>query len=190
MTKLLLSVSLLITFASTLYGAGGGSTVTLLTRVDSLPPGTRVEVEMRAQYAVLNWQAGAGERRSGPVEEFILKSPTIFKWSFVADQNGTAPERKVAFQFERRLIPLPEKGMSASIQFPITFRIVCPAGAKNCNSRSRETQFGMQLRSEEKDDIVRCLSLRPTGSDIIIGVGRTCNLLTEPGLKVIPATGG
>lgn len=157
------------------------------TEVAGLPAGTKVEVELRAQYALVDFASARAGGRSEPEHHFVMKAPEVFRWTFTADGSGSTARKVQTFQFSGKLKPPPGPGMMAVLQFPLRYKITCPPNASGCRSRERVTQFASQLRSESATRVERCLAFHDSvGDGITVGIGRSCDSLSRQGLKKRP----
>src|SRR5436190_10866708 len=138
--------------------AATGSMVLLKTKVTDVPPKTRVIVEIRARYAVLEIPRSKHPSENlQPTEQYDVASPDVFQWEFTADGRGAAPPKNFVFHFPVNFDPAPE-GLVSVVSFPVRYRIVCPEGA--CRSRESAPVFPTVLKGDVPRVTTRCLELR------------------------------
>jgi hypothetical protein len=140
--------------------------------VAQVPPGTRIKIEMRAQYLVVD-PHGEGAKAGQPAEVFRIASTGALKWEFTVKADGTAKPATADFRFPKPLLKAPT-GMTAILQFPTSYSIECPASAPNCGSRTREVAFGMPIRKDITATSSVCLQFRGGPNGVFIGIADDC----------------
>jgi hypothetical protein len=166
--------------------AGGQSTTILLnTLVADVPPGTRIMVEARAKYAIID-PKGEGSKPNEPAEVFHLDSTTgVLKWEFTVGPSGTIDPAHAEFHFPKPLVSAPS-GLLAVLEFPAKYSIVCPATGPGCVSRTREIAFGIPVRRDVSRTFTACLQFRGGPHGIFVGIAPDCK---DPrGLRSVKAT--
>jgi len=131
--------------------AAAGTRVIMSTRaLPNLPPGTRVYVEMTAEYSVLQPpEAKVPKAGSGPAQlevtddmiKYRLASDDRMVWSFQVPADGKVPAQTFTFEFPK-LLPAAPAGMAAGITFPTHYRLIMPA-EQGTVTVERHSEFGM-----------------------------------------------
>lgn len=175
--------------------AADGTRVLITTKALSLPPGTRVHVEMSAQFTftmlpeVVAPKPGAGPTHVEITDDMIkyrLDAAKPLVWEFIVPPGGKVPEEHFELVFSK-LLPAPPKGMFASIGFPTHYRCVVP-GAKAPLVIERTNEFGMAYERPTAV-ITRCIRFASSGPEQFgMGVLPSCDVDPRklPGARVLP----
>lgn len=176
--------------------AAAGTRVVMSTRaLPNLPAGTRVHVEMTAEYSVLQPpeakapKAGAGPTQIEVTDDMIkyrLASGDRMVWSFVVPADGKVAAQTFTFDFPK-VLPAAPAGMAAGITFPTHYRIIMP-GEKGSVTVERRSEFGMAY-DKPAALITRCAKIGgATPKAAGMGVLPNCDVDPRklPGAKVLP----
>ena len=173
--------------------AGDGTRVLITTKTKALPPGTRVHVEMRAQFTftvlpeATTPKPGAGPTTIEITDDMIkyrldAKKPIV--WDFIVPPDGNVPQEELTFDFPK-LLPAPPEGMFASIVFPTHYRCVLPGKTPVVIERTNE--YGMAY-DRPTAVINRCIRFASSGpGQVGMGVLPSCDVDPRklPGARVI-----
>lgn len=166
--------------------AGEPSTIVLKTKVHGLPPNTRITLEMRAKYSLIdfsNVRAKGGAHSASPGELFVLASSDVFRWDVTTDARGTAPARVFRFRFNRELEEAPPE-LDAVLSFPTTYKVVCPPGLSSCTSREETLEY-MTAFVEKTAQVHRCLEIYQ-GQGVGVGINKDCSGFQGKGYVRVP----
>jgi len=153
--------------------AGAGTPVQLQRIAVDLPPGTRVQCEMKAKYVLVD-PATARGKNSEPAEIYQLPASGTFACDFVVGPNGTVPSRTFMFQFDKRILA-PPQGLSAAVLFPTKYTVNCPSESTVCTSRSRDIAFGIPVHADASGTMTVCLQFRGGAHGPFVGVATDCS---------------
>jgi hypothetical protein len=193
--KRILNAALLILAAALPLAAAEGTRIVVTTHAPKLPPGTRVFVEMKAEYSMVDLsrvsapKPGAGPQKLEITDDMIryrLASPQTFVWDFVVPADGKVPVENFTFTFPK-LLPTAPNGMAAGITFPTHYRVVVP-GEKTPVVIDRHSEFGMSY-DKAAAVITRCVRMGGSSATTIgMGVLADCTVDPRkmPGAKVLP----
>jgi len=191
--KRFLGVVLALGFASAAL-AGGGTRVLITTKTKSLPPGTRVHVEMRAEFTLTVMpeattpKPGAGPTTVEITDDMVkyrLAAAKPIVWDFVVPANGTVPQEEFAFEFSK-ILPAAPAGMFASVAFPTHYRCVLPGKTPLVIERTNEFGMGYDRPSAVLSRCIRFSSSAP--GQVGMSVLPSCDVDPRklPGARVFP----
>ena len=179
-------VCLLLLAALPLFGT---ETVTLDTRAANLLPGTKVKVEIDAEfrmYELPKRPAGATEKvLRVPITEDMIRYRSTSNnrglWQFTLGPNATAPTPRMELRFDKNFPPR-MAGLRSKLYFHLTYTLDLPARdgdpARTVN-RSIETTLAVP---EEGEPMTGCLRIEQVGDGLFVGVTPACdtNLFRRP----------
>ncbi|HKR66541.1 MAG TPA: hypothetical protein VJZ00_22630 [Thermoanaerobaculia bacterium] len=188
------TLAILITLAcASAAMAANGTRIVLDTKTKALPPGTRVHVEMRAEFTLTTLpeaatpKAGAGPTRVEITDDMVkyrLAAAKPAVWDFIVGADGNVPAEQLEFQFSK-ILPAAPPGMFASIVFPTHYRCVLPGKTPVVVERANE--YGMQYEKPSAV-ITRCVRFASWApGQVGMGVLPTCDTDPRklPGARVI-----
>jgi hypothetical protein len=190
--KRILGVFLALGFASAAL-AGDGTRVLITTKTKSLPPGTRVHVEMRAEFTLTVLpEATAPKPGAGPTSvevtddmiKYRLGAAKPIVWDFVVPADGNVPQEEFAFEFSK-ILPAPPAGMFASVVFPTHYRCVLPGKTPLVIERTNE--YGMAY-DRPTAALTRCIRFASSApGQVGMGVLPSCDVDPRklPGARVL-----
>jgi len=174
--------------------AGGGTRVLIATKTKSLPPGTRVHVEMRAEYTLTvlpeatTPKPGAGPTSIEITDDMIkyrLAAAKPIVWDFVVPADGNVPQEEFAFEFPR-ILPAAPAGMFASVAFPTHYRCVLPGKTPLVIERANEYGMAYERPAAVLSRCIRFSSSAP--GQVGMGVLPSCDVDPRklPGARALP----
>jgi hypothetical protein len=177
-----LSFSALITLSAAALSAQN-TTVRYKVFTESLLPGRRIHVEMRANYVYVEFTAaqksstGAAKPQAQEHELYKLPADGVFVWDAIVSDKGVAvPVHDFTFRFSKPLAPAPS-GVSAYLMFPTKWTMTCPQGTEDrCKPFSGDQEFGLPVTGQPPAAFGRCLQFRgvPGNHVVILTSGDDC----------------
>ena len=171
--------------------AWAGSTATIETRAANLLPGTKVRVEIGAEYRMHELPkrpAHSTERiLRVPITEDMLRyratSNNRGLWQFTVGPNRVVATPKMELRWDKNF-PEAQPGMSSKIWFNLKYVIDLPEQEGEpayTITRTIETTLGLP---EEGQPMTGCLRLEQVGKGVFIGVTPDCETPLNRGRKV------
>jgi hypothetical protein len=163
--------------------AWAGSTVTVGTRAANLWPGTKVRVEIGAEYRMHELPKRPANSNSRilrvPITDDMLRyraaSTNRGLWQFTTTANGTVPTPTMELRFDKNF-PKTQPGMSSKLWFTLRYTIDIPAhdGEEGYTlSRTIDTTLSLP---EDGEPATGCLRLERMGEGVFVGVTPTCTM--------------
>ena len=162
--------------------AWAGSTATIDTRAANLLPGTKVRVEIGAEYRMHELPkrpAHSTERvLRVPVTDDMLRyraaSNNRGLWQFTVAPNTAAPMPTMELRFDKNF-PKTQPGMSSKVWFNLRYTIDIPAyDGEEAYTISRTIETTLRL-PEDDEPLTGCLRLERVGKGVFVGVTPACS---------------
>lgn len=163
--------------------AWGGSTVTVDTLAANLLPGTKVRVEIGAEYRMHELPkrpAHSTERvLRVPITDDMLRyratSNNRGLWQFTTTPNSAVPMPQMELRWDKDF-PATPKGMSSKVWFNLRYTIDIPAqDGEEAYTISRTIETTLRL-PEDGEPLTGCLRLERVGKGVFVGVMPTCTM--------------
>jgi hypothetical protein len=163
--------------------AWAGSTVTVDTGAANLWPGTKVRVEIGAEYRMHELPKRPADSNSRvlrvPINEDMLRyrasSNNRGVWQFTTPANGAVPTPTMELRFDKNF-PKTPPGMSSKLWFNLKYIIDVPAhDGETAYTISRTIETTLRL-PEDGEAAAGCLRLERMGEGVFVGVTPTCNV--------------
>lgn len=167
--------------------AYAGGTVTLDTAAKNLLPGTKVRVEISAEFRMHELPkrpAGSTERvLRVPVTEDMIRYRTASTnrglWQFTIAPNGKYPAPQMELRFPKDFPPRMQ-GMRSKLYFTLKYDLDLPArGSDPARKVSREIDTTLTM-PEDGEPVTACLRLEQVGDGLFVGVTPACDTSLHP----------
>jgi hypothetical protein len=161
--------------------AWAGSTVTVDTRAANLLPGTKVRVEIGAEYRMHELPkrpANSTERiLRVPITDDMLRyraaSTNRGLWQFAVTPNTVVPTPKMELRWDKDFPSVPQ-GMSSKVWFNLKYTIeLPPQDGEPAYTMNRVIETTLRL-PEGGDAMTGCLRLEGVGKGVFVGVTPSC----------------
>ena len=157
-------------------------TITLDTRAANLLPGTKVRVEIGAEYRMYELPkkpAGSTDRvLRVPVTDDMVRyrsaSTNRGLWQFTIDPKGKYPAPQMELRFAKDF-PSTLPGMRSKLFFDMQYHLDLPA-RNGDPARTITRKISTTLRMpEDGEEVTACLRLEQVGDGLFVGVTPACD---------------